>query len=278
MRRTLQVAVVMLGGVYAIAQLAGLVPLGGDAAAYWLADPTHPYVRSTLGVGYAYLYSPAFAQLIEPLRLLPFPTFSEVWTVLLFAALAWSVRGWGLLLVALPPLLASIALGNIEVFMATAIVIGFRHPAAWAFILLTKVTPGVGLVWFAVRREWRAMFIVGGVTAAVAALSFVIAPSAWFEWFDSLRLNAGIAFPGWTLPGPLWLRMLAGAVIVAWGARTDRRWTVPIGAAIAMPVPYLTLIALLVVGVVGILEHRPGGIPVPAALAARWRAGSSGQA
>lgn len=278
MRRTLQVAVLMLGVLYAGAQLAHLVPLGGDAGAYWLADPLHPYVRSTVGVGYAFLYSPAFAQLIEPLRLLPWAEFSAVWIVLLFGALAWTARGWGLVLILLPPVLSSIALGNIEVFMAAAIVAGFRYPATWAFILLTKVTPGVGLVWFAVRREWRSLFIVAAATGAVVLASFVIAPSAWFEWFDSLRLNAGVTFPLWTLPGPLWLRIAVAAVIVAWGARTDRRWTVPIGAAIAMPVPYQTLFALLAVGVVGILEREPGGIRLPAAIAGRWRLRSSGQA
>jgi len=277
MRRTFQVAVVMLGVLYATAQLAGYVPLGGDAEAYWLADPIHPYLHSTVGVGYAYLYSPAFAQLIEPLRLLPWRLFDAVWTVVLFMALAWTARGWGLVLVLFPPVLASIALGNIETFMAAAIVIGFRYPAAWALILLTKVTPGVGLLWFAVRREWRALFIAGGVTAAVVAASFVVAPSAWFEWFDSLRSNAGVTFPLWTLPGPLWLRVAVAAVLVVWGARTDRRWAVPVAAAIAMPVPYLTLFALMAVGVVGVLEREPGAVRL-GARAARWRLRSSGQA
>jgi hypothetical protein len=68
------------------------------------------------------------------------------------------------------------------------------------------------------------------------------------------------------------------ALIVALGARTNRRWTVPIGAAIAMPVPYQTLFALLAVGVVGILEREPGGIRLPAAVAGRWRLRSSGEA
>ena len=43
-----------------------------------------------------------------------------------------------------------------------AIVLGFRWPFTWAFVLLTKVTPGVGLLWFAVRREWRSLAIALG--------------------------------------------------------------------------------------------------------------------
>lgn len=262
LRPVLRVAVVMLGVLFASAQLTGIVPLGGDSYAYWLADPLHPYVHATVGDGYAYLYSPAFAQAIEPLRLLPWPIFAAVWTVLLAAALAWTAGPWGVLLVLLPPVLASIALGNIEILMATAIVAGFRYPAAWAFILLTKVTPGVGLVWFLVRREWRSLAIALGVTAAIAAISFASAPSAWLEWVDSLQKNAGVTFPLWTLPGPLWLRVGAGAAFVAWGARTDRRWAVPVAAGIAMPVPYWTFLAILAVGVVGVLDRRHGGVTI----------------
>jgi hypothetical protein len=51
--------------------------------------------------------------------------------------------------------LMELAGGNIEILIAVAIVVGFRWPAAWSFVLLTKVTPGVGLLWFAVRREWN---------------------------------------------------------------------------------------------------------------------------
>ncbi len=49
--------------------------------------------------------------------------------------------------------------------------IGFRYPAAWSLILLTKITPGIGLLWFAVRREWRALAIALGATAAIASVS-----------------------------------------------------------------------------------------------------------
>jgi hypothetical protein len=60
--------------------------------------------------------------------------------------------------------------GNIEVLVALAVVLGFRWPAAWSFILLTKITPGVGLLWFAVRREWRSLAIVAVATGGIAAV------------------------------------------------------------------------------------------------------------
>ena len=42
-----------------------------------------------------------------------------------------------------------------------------RHPAAWAFPLLTKVTTGVGVLWFAFRRDWRSLGIAIGATAVI---------------------------------------------------------------------------------------------------------------
>ena len=40
--------------------------------------------------------------------------------------------------------------GNIRL-LGVAAVIGFRRPP-WSFVILTKVTPGIGLLWFVVRR------------------------------------------------------------------------------------------------------------------------------
>ena len=79
---------------------------------------------------------------------------------------------------------AELAGGNISLLLAVAIVVGFRWPAAWALILLTKVSPGIGLLWFAVRREWRNLAIALGATAAVVAVSAVIMPGAWLEWLE----------------------------------------------------------------------------------------------
>ena len=156
------------------------------------------------------------------------------------------------------PVIASIALGNVEILIGAAIVAGFRWPAAWAFVLLSKVSPGVGLVWFAVRREWRSLAIALGATAAIAAVSFVLAPGLWFQWADVLLKNRDTAVSLPVLPGPVWLRAAIGAVIVAWGARTNRKWTVPVGAAIAVPVGWFTFTVIIAVGVTGIYVRKPG--------------------
>jgi hypothetical protein len=98
--------------------------------------------------------------------------------------------------------------------------------------LLTKVTPGIGLLWFAVRREWRALGLALTATGLITAFSFALAPGLWFEW---LGLLAGSRQDPLAFGPPLLVRLPVAAIIVIWGARTDRRWAVPVGAYLALP-------------------------------------------
>ena len=113
-----------------------------------------------------------------------------VWTAIMLVAVRFLT---GPRLFALGALLAVVELsgGNISLLLAGAMVIGFRYPAAWAFVILTKVTPGIGLLWFVVRREWRQLGIALGATAAIVAVSFVVMPGAWIEWMQVLVRIAG---------------------------------------------------------------------------------------
>jgi hypothetical protein len=252
-------AVVLLYGLlYAAWQFTGGAPESQDSKAYYLATLDAPYARSIVGGDYAYLYSPAFAQVLAPLRLLPINAFVAVWTLILALALAWAAGRMAPALLLLQPVIASIALGNVEILIGAAIVAGFRWPAAWAFVLLSKVSPGVGLIWFAVRREWRSLAIALGATAAIAGVSFVLAPGLWFQWVDVLLKNRDVEFRLPVVPGPLPVRMAASGLLVAWGAHNNRRWTVPVAAAFAVPVGYFTLFVVAVVGVCGIYVRKPG--------------------
>jgi glycosyl transferase family 87 len=250
--------VLLIGALYAAWQLAGGAPESQDSKAYYMAGLDDPYRRGDVGGDYAFLYSPAFSQAMAPLRLLPIGVFPAVWTMFLFVALAWTAGRLSLPLLLLQPVVASIALGNIEILMAAAIVAGFRYPAAWAFILLSKVTPGVGLVWFLARGEWRKLGIALGVTLAIAGVSFILAPNLWADWIALLSRNQDVNFRLPVVPGPLLLRVAIAALLIAWGARTDRRWTVPVGAALGVPVGYFTLFAIAAVGLAGIAIRTPG--------------------
>jgi hypothetical protein len=178
------------------------------------------------------------------------------WTAILLGAIAFLV---GPRLLAFGVVFAAMELagGNISLLLAVAIVLGFRWPAAWAFVLLTKVSPGIGLLWFAVRREWRSLAIAVGATAAVVVGSAVFMPAAWPQWIDVLVANAGRDGTWAALPVPLWLRLPIAVAVVTWGARTDRRWTVPVAAMIALPALWYGSLSMLL-AVVALREDRLG--------------------
>lgn len=227
---------------------------GHDARPYWTAALDDPYRTSRVGRHDAYLYSPAFLQALEPLRALPWQAFLSAWTLILIAATL-TIVGPFLLAPALLLVLPELVGGNISLLLALAIVAGFRWPAAWAFVLLTKVTPGVGLVWFAARREWRSLAIAVGATLVVAGLSWALAPSLWADWVGVLASNVGSPVTSGSFPFPFAVRLPAAVGLAMWGARTDRRWVLPIVAVLSLPVIWYGSLSLLI-GVVPLLEGR----------------------
>jgi hypothetical protein len=219
--------------------------LGFDAFAYWNLDIAAPYDLAAGSFG-AFTYTPVAARLFAPAAALSWPAFLWLWLAVLVATTVW--LGWRrtLLVLAFPPVAVELYHGNIHLLIAAAIALGFRYPAAWAFVILTKVTPGIGLLWFAVRREWRALAVAGGATAALAVVSLLVDGRLWGDWLSGAILRVaqeGVDQPA--LPIPLALRLPAAAVLVAWGGRTDRRWTVPAAATLALPVPWFSGLAIL---------------------------------
>ena len=217
-----------------------------DARAYWEAARGEPYARPVLGAPVAYYYSPVFLQVFAPLLALPFPAFLAAWYALNAAALVVVARGW--LPVALLTGFVAIELtrGNIETLMALALVAGFRWPAAWAFILLTKVTPGVGLLWFVGRREWRNLAIAVGATVAIALVSFLVAPGMWLEWVRALVGNTGVNIDWPFFPVPLVIRLPLAAALALLAGMRGWRWLVPVASTLAMPALWPVNLTLLV--------------------------------
>src|SRR3990172_6814032 len=148
-----------------------------DAYAYWLTGAGVDYSATFQGATGAYLYSPAFAQLIAPLAALPWPVFLALWTLLIAAPLAWLAGRYALPLLVLPPVFMSVALGQLDLAFAAVVLLGLRWPALWALPILTKITPGIGLLWFLVRGEWRSLGIEALATPAIALASSVVHPS-----------------------------------------------------------------------------------------------------
>jgi len=254
-RRALRDALIFIGlaraAFYYLVQ--GIQPwtfLGIDARAYWRVDLAHPYAASAVGEYSTYLYSPAFAQFLSPSYWLSFEAFFVVWTLASVAVLWWLVRPWPwALLILFLPWTYELAVGQVHLLIAAAIVVGFRWPAAWAAPILTKVTPGIGLLWFLVRREWRPFSIAAAVTGVIVAASFVLSQSAWFDWFAFLTSNTGSG-------ELLYPRLALATAIVVAGALTDRRWMVPVAVWLALPVVWIESWVILL-AIIRLRESAP---------------------
>jgi hypothetical protein len=221
---------------------------GHDARAYWTAPLDDPYVPGSVGKESAYLYSPAFLAFLSPLRALPWPLFMGIWTAGLLMVLFWlagPLLFLPLMLLALPEIWG----GNITILLAAAIVLGFTRPWSWAFSLLTKVTPGVGILWFAVRRQWFDMGLAMAATAAVIAAVALFTPGLWADWFQLLMSSTGSSTVEGSVPIPLVLRLPVAIALIVFAARRDIRWLLPVGVLLAMPVIWWGSLALLTASV-----------------------------
>lgn len=244
-------AVIVAGAVFVVFRLLNIYPWNVtelDFHAYWESRDVINYPAYSPFLIGAFLYSPAFAHLIAPLTSLPWQVFAGIWTAILVAAFVWMAGRWSLplLLILVVPL--EIYLGQVDILIAAAIVVGFRYPVAWAFPLLTKLAPGVGLLWFVFRREWRNLLIALAATAGLAAISAIVAPSLWKGWIDLLFRSASDhqQVSGAYLAIPIWLRLPAAIGLLWWGARSDRYWVVPVAAFLAMPILWANVFTILI--------------------------------
>jgi hypothetical protein len=247
-----------------------------DAHAYYRAasDWASMYAVHEANLPDSYMYSPAFAELLGPLAVAGWTVFAAGWFALNAATLWWLAREWALLVLLVPvfypwsdpaPYLAvatELRVGNIQLLLAAALALSLTRPVAWMLPLLTKPTLGIGLVWYAVRREWRSLTIALGATCVVVLLSIVVDPGAWPAWRSVLLENLVAAAPnGFDAPFQALLlvpRLGAAAALVAWGAWRDRPWTLIVGGMLASPVLWRTTPVFLL-GLLPLLRARSAG-------------------
>lgn len=233
---------------------------GVDARAYWRVDLAHPYTQSAPGVLSTYLYSPAFGQLLAPLSNLPFEVFFGLWTAMNLALLVWLVRPWPWAVpMLILPIVYELCVGNVHFLFAAMCVVGAESAAPWAFGVLTKVTPGVGSLWLLFRGRWRAFTVAVALTLAVAAVSYLVSPTAWQDWVAFLRQQSGGG-------DYLLLRFAAAVAIVAVGARTNRSWTVAVAVWLAMPIVWINAWVILLgcIRLSRLPSREPHRLAVPA--------------
>ena len=247
----------VVGLIVGIAQATGQIADPYDAKIYWDAIAPHLYLAHWAG---GYLYPPPFALGLNVVHFIGWPTF-----IVLFTTSTWVAFWYVARALALPVLLVSLAfvpllggnvvgylfLGNVQFIMAAAVVASIRLSAAWAVVpLLTKLV-GVPLVWYAARREWRPLGLALGLTGVIVVATFVVVPDSWFDFYRFISTNTD-ASPIPLVPIPYPVRLVMAVTLTAWGALTDRRWTVPIAAGLAVPALYPLSYLPVWLGVIGI--------------------------
>lgn len=194
----------------------------------WRGEHLYTLPPNTQG---AYLYSPAFAQLISPLTHLSWHWFGVFWPVAAFCVYVWLIKPigwvWGVPLFGF--CLEDVTIGNISWLLALTCVLGMRRPAVWSFALLTKITLGIGLLWFAVQGKWRECLSAIAATSLVVVSSFALGPHHWTDWISFL--NDHRAGSNWLL-----VRVLFAVLVMVRAAQTHRPWLIPVAMVLATPV------------------------------------------
>jgi hypothetical protein len=222
------------------------IPGSSDAHNIWLLDLADPY-RAPWGAPDSFVFSPPVALAIAPFTELPFPIFYRLLLGANLLAMAWMLRApWAALALLLPPVQVELQTGNIHLLLAAGIVLGFRYSAAWAGLILTKVTPVVGLLWFAARREWRPLLAAVGSTAAIAVVTWALFPRLWADWIDLLVASSTVVIVNFTVVQiPVFVRLPVAAGIAVIAGWRGERWLVPVAVLVALPAIWVGALTIL---------------------------------
>ena len=205
----------------------------GDNLAYWIAGD-----RLARGLAiyppaevafepFAYHYPPPLAQVLAPITVV----LPAVWYAMVFRALlllsVWHLAGRTMLrmlaLLAFLPLAVSLRVENVEIFMALAIVLGLgRWPWLFTLTALLKVSPGLGLVYLALRRRWRDLGVAAVVGGVIVGVSYGLAPQLWPAWIEAITGRADIIGNS-LLPVPYSIRAALGLAIAIVAGLIGRR-------------------------------------------------------
>jgi len=251
---------VMGAGMLVIAIAGNWGIVGFDAISYWLIDPSDLYrwTDSTTVAG-PFRYSPLLGQVLDPLGALPWASFHALFLAACLLGLVLLGGRWALALLLIPNVLGEVYLGNIDLFVASSLGVGLLWPPAWAFLILSKATPAIVLLWFVVRREWRPLALALGATALLAAPSVISTPGLWLDWARVSSQFAGTAYGASQVP--VVPRLIGAALLVTVGAVRGWRWTIAVAGALAMPgldwKTMTTMLAVLPLYRLGLVAERP---------------------
>jgi Glycosyltransferase family 87 len=252
-------AVAALVVVWAAAPIPLDAALDTDAENFWRLDPSDPY-GNAWGEPHSFVYSPAVAQVLQPFTQLPFDVFYRLLLAVNLACLWWLIGPWSAVALLIPVVGGELTMGNIHLPLAVMLAVSLSYPSAWAFGVLTKVTPGISILWWLGRRQWRPAMVAVATTAAIVAVSAALWPGAWLDWLTMLSNSSGqILAIGPINEWPAIVRVPIGAVLVVLAAVRNRPAALPLIVAFALPAIWLgsLLLALAVPRLLAAHRARP---------------------
>jgi hypothetical protein len=223
---------------------------------YFLMDPADPY-SDDWGGQHAFVYSPVYATFLGPLTELPFETFYKVATGLNLVALVYLLGPvWGA--VALPLAHSDISNAQIHLPLAAVCVLMLSRSWTWIYHPLTKVTPGISVLWYVGRREWRNAAQAVGVLVLVVAVSYALWPTAWHDWIallteSSTRHVANFTVSQW----PAVFRLPIGAGLVYLAARRNRPAALPLCVLFVLPSIWVGAVLTMPLAIPKAMRARP---------------------
>lgn len=143
---------------------------------------------------YPFLYPPVTLPLFAALSVLPLPVAAAIWLGGSLAALVAGLRlvglgwRWCLLLLAWPPILQGLWVGNVAVPLFAFFAVAPWRPAALAVGPIFKIYSGLASLWLLRREHWRDLALaVIGVAVVTAASLLVVDLRLWSEWVAGLQ-------------------------------------------------------------------------------------------
>ena len=206
---------------------------GFDTWAYWVVDPGDPYTLPPTWQRGTFLYSPAIAQAMAPLGLLPWDVVRDGWAAAQVGLLALLTGPLAGPLALSQPVRVELVFGNVNLLIAAVALIGLRWPAMWSIPIMLKVTPGIGLLWFVARREWRALVVASVTTGLIVLVSVALTPTLWVDWARALVASSEI-HPELPLVPPWPVRIALASAMIWIGARRDWAWVVPVAVLLSL--------------------------------------------
>jgi alpha-1,2-mannosyltransferase len=161
------------------------------------------------GVSMPFTYPPLAAIILSPLSLIPLPVAGVLMDLAILAALALALRpflarlGWGLrwalpVALLLEPVRGNLAYGQVDVFLMALVVADCLTPSPrWprgtlaGLAAALKLTPALFIVYFLLKRDYRAAATMGVTFAAATGLGFLLAPTDSAQYWTSTLFNVG---------------------------------------------------------------------------------------